>query len=83
MELGDQDVTAKTKRARKADAPLPDENVEVSKMEAHALAEAGLAEWAAGLPDEDTEDMMLPESWTPVRWEPVVGWVKRTPRGEA
>jgi Arc/MetJ-type ribon-helix-helix transcriptional regulator len=46
--------------------------------ESAQLAEAGLDEWAQGLPDEDASDLVDLKAGTPVRWTPGKGWVKGT-----
>jgi hypothetical protein len=43
--------------------------------EARSLAEAGLDDWAAGLPEEDTSEIADPEGGVPVRWVPGQGWL--------
>jgi hypothetical protein len=42
------------------------------------LADAGLADWAAGLPPEE-EELVDPKEGTPVRWIEGKGWRKETP----
>ena len=42
-----------------------------------AVAEEGLAEWASGLPEEDTESLLDPKAGIPVKWVPGEGWVVR------
>jgi Arc/MetJ-type ribon-helix-helix transcriptional regulator len=44
--------------------------------ESEQLAEAGFAEWASGLPEEDTADLVDMMAGTPVRWVPGEGWVE-------
>lgn len=38
------------------------------------LAEAGLADAVAALPDEDVSEMVAPSAGVPVRWTPGPGW---------
>jgi Arc/MetJ-type ribon-helix-helix transcriptional regulator len=40
------------------------------------LAEQGLAEWARGLPEEDTEALVDWSVGKPVRWAPGEGWIE-------
>jgi Arc/MetJ-type ribon-helix-helix transcriptional regulator len=40
------------------------------------LAEQGLAEWASGLPEEDTEALVDWSVGKPVRWAPGEGWIE-------
>jgi superfamily II RNA helicase len=42
--------------------------------ESRELADAGIDQWASGLPDEETEDLIDSEAGTAVRWCPGVGW---------
>jgi hypothetical protein len=41
------------------------------------LAELGFAEWATGLPEEDTEALVDSGAGRPVRWVPGKGWLER------
>jgi hypothetical protein len=43
------------------------------------LTEAGFAEWAGNLPDEDTAQLVDVRAGTPVRWVPGAGWVEEGP----
>jgi predicted transcriptional regulator len=43
--------------------------------DAAGLADAGLGEWAAGLPDE-AENLVDPDEGKPVRWIEGKGWVE-------
>ena len=47
--------------------------------ESETLAEAGLAEWAAGLPDEDATSLVDSKGGRTVRWKAGRGWTE--PRG--
>lgn len=40
------------------------------------LAETGLDDWAAGLPEEDVGEMIDMVAGTPVRWTPGKGWTE-------
>ena len=44
--------------------------------ESEQLAEAGFAEWAGGLPNENSADLVDLKAGTPVRWSPGEGWVE-------
>jgi Arc/MetJ-type ribon-helix-helix transcriptional regulator len=44
--------------------------------ESVALADQGLEEWAAGLPEEDTEQLVNASAGTPVRWVAAEGWIE-------
>ena len=46
------------------------------------LAEAGISEWAKGLPREKTEDLVDLEEGTAVRWVPGRGWEEILGLGE-
>jgi Arc/MetJ-type ribon-helix-helix transcriptional regulator len=41
------------------------------------LADQGLAEWARGLPEEDTGGLVDSSAGKPIRWVPGKGWVER------
>jgi hypothetical protein len=41
------------------------------------FAERGFAEWASGLPEEDTEALVDSRAGKPVRWVPGKGWSER------
>jgi Arc/MetJ-type ribon-helix-helix transcriptional regulator len=43
--------------------------------ETSALADAGLSEWGAGLPDEMTSDLVDPSAGRAVAWAPGRGWL--------
>ena len=43
--------------------------------ESAELAEQGLADWAAGLPEEDTEALIAGGAGEPIQWVPGEGWV--------
>jgi len=40
------------------------------------LADAGMDEWALGLPDEDVTELVDVRAGRPVRWVPGEGWVE-------
>jgi Arc/MetJ-type ribon-helix-helix transcriptional regulator len=40
------------------------------------LAEQGLAEWARGLPEEDTDPLVDGDAGTPIRWVLGEGWLE-------
>ena len=40
------------------------------------LAEEGMAEWARGLPDEDTSALVDANAGIPIQWIPGEGWVE-------
>jgi hypothetical protein len=40
------------------------------------LADQGLEEWSRGLPEEDTEALVVTGTGKPIRWIPSVGWVE-------
>ena len=44
--------------------------------ESMELAERGLEEWARGLPDEDTDELLDHNAGKPVQWVPGEGWVE-------
>lgn len=45
--------------------------------ESAQLAAEGIAEWAAGLPEEDVGALLEPAAGLPARWIPGKGWVER------
>ncbi len=42
--------------------------------ESEEMAELGLREWTATLPEEDAADLVDPKAGKPVRWTPGEGW---------
>jgi hypothetical protein len=48
----------------------------VFTKEDRELEAAGLAEYAASLPDDDCEAMIAAEAFKPIRWVPGKGWVE-------
>jgi hypothetical protein len=44
--------------------------------ESVVLGEQGLEEWAAGLPEEDAEQLVNASAGTPVRWVSDEGWIE-------
>lgn len=49
------------------------ESLDHAHDDSGAVAESGLAEWAAALPDE-SDDLVIPGAGRPIRWEPGKGW---------
>jgi hypothetical protein len=43
--------------------------------ETSELAEQGLDDWATGLPEEDTEALIVATGGEPIQWVPGEGWV--------
>jgi hypothetical protein len=60
-------------RRRRAQLRLSLQNPHPESAE---LAEQGIAEWARGLPEEDTEALVDSRAGRPVRWVPGEGWVE-------
>lgn len=48
----------------------------VGDAELGELEQAGLADWAAQLPEDDTAAMIDESAFEPVRWKPGKGWQK-------
>jgi len=44
--------------------------------ESEQLAEAGFADWARSLPEEDAADLVDTKAGTPIRWVAGEGWVE-------
>lgn len=40
------------------------------------LADVGLAEWVAGPPGDNVDDIVDPTAGKPIRWVPGAGWVE-------
>ncbi len=51
-------------------------SIENPHPETIEMAEAGLADWAAGLPDEDAVGLVDPKAGKAVRWSTRKGWVE-------
>jgi hypothetical protein len=52
-----------------------DQSLQAPHRESEPLAEAGLEQWASGLPQEEASDLVDPEAGEPVQWVPGEGWV--------
>ena len=51
-------------------------SLENAHDQAEELAEAGFDDWAARLPDEDTDGLVEPLREEPIRWRPDEGWTE-------